>query len=86
MPANMLTDLCCCKLPAIPKTYRKRIFGYEAGAFTVRKRKGKGLFELAIMVPFLDEIGDIPLSFQARLLMAIQEKEIVRIMAIRFFQ
>lgn len=67
---------------AIPENLiESELFGYEAGAFTGAKKEGKkGYFELAHNgTIFLDEIGDIPLSFQARLLRAIQEKEIVRI-------
>jgi sigma-54 dependent transcriptional regulator, acetoin dehydrogenase operon transcriptional activator AcoR len=57
------------------------LFGYEEGAFTGARKGGKpGLFELAHMgTIFLDEIGDAPLSLQARLLRVIQEKEVLRI-------
>lgn len=57
------------------------LFGYEEGAFTGAKKGGKlGLFELAhIGTIFLDEIGDAPLSVQARLLRVIQEKEVLRV-------
>lgn len=57
------------------------LFGYEEGAFTGAKKGGKiGLFELAHMgTIFLDEIGDAPLSLQARLLRVIQEKEVLRV-------
>jgi PAS domain S-box-containing protein len=57
------------------------LFGYEGGAFTGARKEGKqGLFELAHRgTIFLDEIGDIPKSLQARLLRALQEKEIMRV-------
>ncbi|MGG4490244.1 sigma 54-interacting transcriptional regulator [Metabacillus idriensis] len=57
------------------------LFGYEEGTFTGAQRGGKkGLFELADNgTIFLDEIGDISLSMQSRLLRVLQEKEIRRI-------
>ena len=57
------------------------LFGYEEGAFTGASKGGKvGLFELAHGgTVFLDEIGDISLSFQAKLLRVLQEKEIRRV-------
>lgn len=57
------------------------LFGYEEGAFTGAKKGGKaGLFELADGgTIFLDEIGDISLKIQSRLLRVLQEKEVMRI-------
>jgi transcriptional regulator with PAS, ATPase and Fis domain len=57
------------------------LFGYEEGAFTGALKGGKkGLFELAHGGSiFLDEIGDMPLITQVKLLRVIQEKEIMRI-------
>ncbi len=57
------------------------LFGYEEGAFTGAKKGGKkGLFEQANGgTIFLDEIGDISLNTQAKLLRVLQEKEIVRV-------
>ncbi len=57
------------------------MFGYEEGAFTGAKRGGKvGLFELAHKgTIFLDEINQIPLQLQARVLRIIQEKAILRL-------
>ena len=57
------------------------LFGYEEGAFTGAKKGGKqGLFELAHNgTIFLDEISELPLSLQGRLLRVLQEKEILRV-------
>ena len=57
------------------------LFGYEAGAFTGARNKGKsGLFELANHgTILLDEIGDMALPMQAKLLRVIQESEIRRV-------
>lgn len=67
---------------AIPEhLLESELFGYEGGAFTGAKKEGKqGLFELAHKgTIFLDEIGEIPQSLQARLLRVLQEKEIMRV-------
>ncbi|MFA5810291.1 MAG: propionate catabolism operon regulatory protein PrpR [Thermoleophilia bacterium] len=57
------------------------LFGYEEGAFTGSRKGGKpGLFEIAHTgTIFLDEIGDMPISLQSRLLRVLQEKEVVRL-------
>ena len=57
------------------------MFGYEKGAFTGANQQGKkGYFEMANGgVLFLDEIGDVSLSFQVKLLRALQENEIMRV-------
>ncbi len=67
---------------AIPENLlESELFGYEKGSFTGASAKGKmGLWEAAQGgTLFLDEVGELPLSFQAKLLRAIQEKEIVRV-------
>lgn len=67
---------------AIPESLlESELFGYEAGAFTGAKKEGKpGLFELADDgTLLLDEVGEIPLHLQAKLLRALQEKEIMRV-------
>lgn len=67
---------------AIPETLlESELFGYEEGAFTGARRGGAlGKFELAEGgTIFLDEIGDMPLSMQAKMLRALQEKEIEKI-------
>ncbi len=57
------------------------LFGYEEGAFTGAKKGGKkGFFEVASGgTIFLDEIGELELNTQAKLLRVLQEKEIVRV-------
>jgi PAS domain S-box-containing protein len=67
---------------AIPETLiESELFGYETGAFTGAKRDGKqGLFEAANHgILFLDEIAELPMAMQVKLLQAIQEKKITRI-------
>ena len=67
---------------AIPEPLMEsELFGYEKGAFTGAREKGKmGLFELANHgTILLDEIGDMSLSLQAKLLRTIQENEIMRV-------
>jgi PAS domain S-box-containing protein len=67
---------------AIPSALlESELFGYEGGAFTGAKKEGKiGKFELADGgTIFLDEIGDMPLHMQVKLLRAIQEKEVEKI-------
>ncbi|MGH9406524.1 MAG: sigma-54-dependent transcriptional regulator [Terriglobia bacterium] len=56
------------------------LFGHERGAFTDAHQQKKGLFERASRSTlFLDEIGDTSLSMQAKILRAIQEREIMRV-------
>ena len=67
---------------AIPKDLLEaELFGYEAGAFTGAGNKGKpGKFELAHLGSiFLDEISDLPLDMQPKLLRVLEEKEMERI-------
>lgn len=67
---------------AIPKELMEsEFFGYEPGAFTGASSSGKpGLFELANRgTIFLDEIGELPLDLQVKLLRVLQEKEVTRL-------
>lgn len=67
---------------AIPETLlESELFGYDKGAFSGANSNGRiGKFELANKgVIFLDEIGDMPLYLQVKLLRVLQEKTIVRI-------
>lgn len=67
---------------AIPsELLESELFGYDEGAFTGAKKGGKiGKFELANGGSiFLDEIGDMPLKMQAKLLRVLQEKEFERV-------
>lgn len=69
----------CASIPE--NLVESELFGYEEGAFTGAKTKGKpGKFELAHRGSiFLDEIGDLSLTSQAKLLRVLQEKEIERV-------
>lgn len=73
----------CASIPA--QLFESELFGYEKGAFSGANAKGKpGLFELANHgTLLLDEIGDMPLDLQVKLLRAIQTKEIPRIGGIK---
>ncbi len=67
---------------AIPENLLEtEFFGYEKGAFTGAKNEGKaGLFELANDgTIFLDEIGELPLNMQVKLLRVLQEETITKI-------
>ncbi|RMH79489.1 MAG: AAA family ATPase [Acidobacteria bacterium] len=66
---------------AIPESLLEaELFGYEKGAFTGAFSSKKGKFELADGgTIFLDEIGDMPLGLQPKLLRAIQDKEMERL-------
>ncbi len=63
---------------AIPETlFESEMFGHRKGAFTGAVADKEGLFQLARGgTLFIDEVGEIPLGFQAKLLRAIQEKTV----------
>jgi PAS domain S-box-containing protein len=69
----------CSAIPS--ELFESEFFGYAPGAFTGASRRGKaGFFELANSgTIFLDEVGEMPFSAQAKLLRALQEREIVRV-------
>ena len=67
---------------AIPEhLLESELFGYEEGAFTGARKGGKiGYFELAHQGSiFLDEIGEMPLALQSKLLRVLEEKRVTRI-------
>ena len=66
---------------AIPETLiESELFGHERGAFTGANERRPGKFELATGgTVFLDEIGELPLAVQGKLLRAIEEKTVDRI-------
>lgn len=67
---------------SIPRDlFESELFGFESGAFTGADKTGKpGKFELADQgTVFLDEVCDMPLDMQAKVLRVLQENEIVRI-------
>lgn len=69
----------CASLPE--SILESELFGYQEGAFTGAKKSGKpGLFEIAHNgTIFLDEISEIPLTLQGRLLRVLQEKRVMRL-------
>jgi PAS domain S-box-containing protein/TyrR family helix-turn-helix protein len=72
----------CLDCTGIPETLiESELFGYEKGAFTGAKAEGKpGLLELAAHgTLFLDEVAELPLAAQAKLLRFLEEREIVRV-------
>lgn len=67
---------------AIPEQLlESELFGYERGSFTGARQEGKiGLFELAHLgTIFLDEIAEMPMSLQAKLLRVLEEKKVMRL-------
>ncbi|MFN0158624.1 MAG: sigma-54 dependent transcriptional regulator [Bacteroidota bacterium] len=80
--SSPFVDIAC---SALPETLlESELFGYEKGAFTDAKEKKIGLFELAgDGTIFLDEIGDISLAMQSKLLKVIEDRIMRRVGGIR---
>nr|WP_255678750.1 sigma-54 dependent transcriptional regulator [Mucilaginibacter sp. UR6-1] len=75
---NDMIKINCAAIPA--NLIESELFGHEKGAFTGATDKRIGKFELANnSTLFLDEIGELPLDMQVKLLRALQEKEIERV-------
>jgi DNA-binding NtrC family response regulator len=72
------TPLNCSAIPE--QLFESELFGHERGSFTGAEARKEGLFELTQGgTLFLDEIGDLPLLMQAKLLRALQDKEVRRV-------
>ncbi|MBW2590092.1 MAG: sigma-54-dependent Fis family transcriptional regulator, partial [Deltaproteobacteria bacterium] len=71
-------EINCASLPE--NLIESELFGYEKGAFTDAKQQKKGLLELAEGgTIFLDEIGEMPLSIQAKILTFLEKKQFKRL-------
>ncbi|HEX6133996.1 MAG TPA: sigma 54-interacting transcriptional regulator [Longimicrobiales bacterium] len=77
-----IVEVNCTALP--PNLLEAELFGYEKGAFTGATSAKPGLFEAADGgTLFLDEIGDLSLELQAKLLRAIEQREVRRLGSVR---
>ncbi len=73
-----IMEINCASLPET--LLESELFGYEKGAFTDAKQSKKGLFELSDNgTIFLDEIGEMPLALQAKLLRFLEKKQFKRL-------
>ncbi len=75
---GLMLELNCAALPE--SILEGELFGYERGAFTGAQQAREGLFEAANGgTVFLDEVGDLPLGTQAKLLRVLESGEILRL-------
>jgi formate hydrogenlyase transcriptional activator len=75
---RLMVKVNCAALP--PNLIESELFGHERGSFTGATEQRVGKFELANdSTLFLDEIGEMPLDLQVKLLRVLQEKEIERV-------
>jgi two-component system response regulator HydG len=80
--ARPLVEVNCTALPA--NLLEAELFGYEKGAFTGATAPKPGLFEAADGgTLFLDEIGDLTMELQAKLLRALEQREVRRLGSVR---
>lgn len=71
-------DINCATIPE--NLFESELFGHEKGSFTGASSSRKGRFELAMGGSlFLDEVGELPLNLQAKLLRSLEEKKINRV-------
>ena len=76
--ANPFVEVNCAAIPS--ELIESELFGHEKGSFTLAIKQRKGNFELADHgTLFLDEVGDMSLSAQAKVLRALQENQITRV-------